>query len=54
MNFEKLLDELEKAKIEKPMLPFEYGYNLAIKHAIEHIKLFIRHEYPLGFNDYQE
>lgn len=54
MNIEELLEQLEKAKINEPVLPFELGYNLAIQHAMEHIKLFERQSYPLGRNDYQE
>ena len=54
MNIEELLEQLEKAKIKEPVLPFELGYNLAMQHAIEHIKIIDRQSYPLGENDWQE
>ena len=54
MDIEELIEQLDKAKIKEAMLPFELGYNLAMQHAIEHIKLYVRLNYPLGKNDYQE
>ena len=54
MAFEELQDELEKMKIKEPTIPFEEGYNMAVKHAIELVKIYERRACSRSRADYPD
>lgn len=52
--FDELIKMIEDVKIDDPVFDEERWFNIAVKHVEVIVKQWIKDNYPLGKNDYQE